>query len=124
MADNAPELDLVGKRFGRYAVEKLLGRGGMGAVYLAHQTDLDRPVALKVIAADLAHDPQIVARLDREARSAARINSDNVVRVYESGVEGGVPFIAMEFVTGISAFTLLEKRGGRLDAREATKLVL
>ncbi len=116
--------DLSGKTFGRYAVERLLGRGGMGAVYLARQVDLDRLVALKVIAPELARDPQIVGRLQREAKSAARINSEYVVRVYDTGVVDGVPFITMEYVKGVSAATLLTKRGGRLSPREATKLVL
>ncbi|HZV00075.1 MAG TPA: serine/threonine-protein kinase [Planctomycetota bacterium] len=116
--------DLTGKTFGRYAVERLLGRGGMGAVYLARQVDLDRLVALKVIAPELARDPQIVGRLQREAKSAARINSEYVVRVYDTGTVDGVPFITMEYVKGVSAATLLAKRGGRLSPREATKLVL
>jgi serine/threonine protein kinase len=111
------------KQFGRYEIVRLLGRGGMGVVYLAHQIDLDRPVVVKVIHPDLARDPLIVARLAREARAAARINSDFVVRVYDSGTENGVPFIAMEYVDGPAASVLLKARG-RLPHVEATRLVL
>jgi serine/threonine-protein kinase len=95
----------------------------MGTVYLARQLDLDRPVALKVISPELARDPAIVVRLNREARSAARVSSDNVVKVYETGAEGGVPFIAMEYVDGRSAASLLAERK-RVPWREATAIVI
>src|SRR4051812_48617750 len=82
-------------RFGRYQVRRMLGRGGMGAAYLAHEPGLDRPVVLKVISgADVS--PDLVERLHREARAAARITSDHVVRVYETGKVDDVPYIAME----------------------------
>src|SRR5262245_5776053 len=98
----APPAELSG-RFGRYEIVKLLGRGGMGAVYLAKQVDLDRPVVVKVVAPELAKDPILVERLHREAKAAARVSSDYVVKVFETGVEKGIPFIAMEFVDGFSA---------------------
>src|SRR5262249_4494621 len=83
--------------FGRDQIERLLGRGGMGAVYLARQLDLARPVVIKVIASEDS-SLQVVERFHREARSAARIASDNVVKVYDVGTVEGVPFIAMEYV--------------------------
>src|SRR5581483_10602200 len=86
-------------RFGRYEIERLLGRGGMGAVYLAKQVDLARPVVIKVIATS-QQDPALLERFRREALAAARIDSDNVVKVYEAGRVGALPFIAMEFVDG------------------------
>jgi serine/threonine-protein kinase len=116
-----PEAQLHG-RFGRYDVERLLGRGGMGAVYLARQLDLDRPVVIKVIAPELAKDAAIVGRLQREARSAARISSDNVVQVHETGTEQGVPYIAMEYVDGSSAHALVQERGP-LAWQEATRII-
>ncbi|HZU98661.1 MAG TPA: protein kinase [Planctomycetota bacterium] len=116
-----PAKELSG-RFGRYDIERLLGRGGMGAVYLARQLDLDRPVVIKVIAPELAKDATVVARLQREARSAARISSDNVVQVHETGTEQGVPFIAMEYVDGSSAAAIVKERGP-LPWEEATRII-
>jgi serine/threonine-protein kinase len=118
----APSGAHLSGRFGRYDVERLLGRGGMGAVYLARQLDLDRPVVIKVIAPELARDDAVVARLQREARSAARISSDNVVHVHETGTESGIPFIAMEYVDGRSASALLAEVG-RVSWPEATRIV-
>ena len=119
----APAGDQLTGRFGKYVIERLLGRGGMGSVYLARQTDLDRPVVVKVIAPELAREPGTVERLHREAKTAARIASDHVVQVYETGVERGVPFIAMEYVEGESAADLLKKRT-KLPWQEATRLAL
>jgi serine/threonine-protein kinase len=110
-------------RFGRYEIEGLLGAGGMGAVYKARQIDLDRPVVVKVIAAHLAKDENTVKRLQREARSAAKVASDQVVQVYETGIENGIPFIAMEFIDGCSLADLLTRRG-KLPWPEATRLTI
>ncbi|MBI3725008.1 serine/threonine protein kinase, partial [bacterium] len=113
----------LGGRFGRYEIERLLGRGGMGAVYLARQSDLDRPAVVKVIAPELARDPATVERLHREARAAARVSSDNVVKVYETGILHGVPFIAMEYIEGSSLSKVLEEKG-RLPYLDATAHVI
>src|SRR5581483_10354951 len=92
-----------------------------GAVYLARQTDLDREVVIKVIlGADV--DEALVKRFHREAQAAARISSDNVVQVYETGRERDLPFIAMEFVDGCSASDLIKTKG-KLGWAEATQLV-
>src|SRR5262245_14655814 len=72
-------------KLARYEVQRLLGRGGMGAVYLARQVELDRPAVVKVIAPELARDPVLVERLKREARAAAQVESEHVVKVYEIG---------------------------------------
>ncbi|HZU95763.1 MAG TPA: protein kinase [Planctomycetota bacterium] len=104
------EVDLSG-RHGRYEIERLLGRGGMGAVYLAKQLDLGRTVVIKVIAAGNDKDSSYVERLRREAQAAARIDSDNVVKVFETGRLAGHPFIAMEYVDGSSVSALTAGRG-------------
>jgi serine/threonine-protein kinase len=109
-------------RFAKYAIDRVLGEGGMGTVYLARQLDLDRLVVLKVVKPELAQDPGLMARLQTEAKAAARIQSDNIVQVYDTGIENGVPFIAMEFVDGRSAADLLTERG-RLTPAEATRIV-
>src|SRR5438477_8472619 len=110
-------------RLGRYAIERLLGRGGMGSVYLARQIDLDRPVVVKVMHPEIAKDPQWVARLNREALAAAQVSSDAVVKIYDTGVADGVPFIAMEYVEGLSAQALLAKQP-RVPHAEATRIIL
>ena len=85
---------------GRYAIGELLGRGGMGEVFDAVDLRLDRPVALKRLRADLAHDPAMRRRVEAEARLAARLVHPNVVTVFDSGVEDGHPFIVMERLDG------------------------
>jgi serine/threonine-protein kinase len=87
-----------GATLGNYRVERLLGSGGMGSVYLAHDTTLHRLVALKVI--DDADDEASRERLVREARSAAALNHPNVCTVYEVSAAAGTAFIAMEYVDG------------------------
>src|SRR6185503_3987888 len=96
---------------GRYEIERLLGRGGMGAVYVARQTDLGRQVVIKVIAGELSSDPTLLERFRREALTAARIDSDHVVKVYEAGRIDGLPYISMELVDGQSASDLLKRNG-------------
>jgi serine/threonine-protein kinase len=108
--------------FTKYAIERVLGEGGMGMVYLARQLDLDRKVVLKVVKPELARDPELIARLHNEAKAAAKIESDHIVQVYETGIENGVPFIAMEYVDGENADERLRKVG-RLPPVEATRLV-
>lgn len=85
---------------GRYRVERTLGRGGMAAVYLAHDAELERPVAIKVLAEHLANDEAFRQRFLREARMAAKLSHPNVVHVYDQGDEDGRPFIVMEYVEG------------------------
>jgi serine/threonine-protein kinase len=85
---------------GRYVTGELLGTGGMGEVYDAVDTRLDRPVALKRLRADLADDEAMRRRVETEARLAARLTHPNVVTVFDSGLEGGHPFIVMERLDG------------------------
>jgi len=85
----------------RYRLQTELGRGGMGVVYRAHDTLLERDVAVKVLS-DTALGAESRARLLREAQAAARLNHSNIVSVYDAGQAGGVPFIVMELVEGES----------------------
>jgi eukaryotic-like serine/threonine-protein kinase len=87
---------------GRYRIEHELGRGGMATVYLAHDTELERPVAIKLLAQHLAGDEEFLTRFLREARLASRLSHPNVVRVYDAGDGDGRPFIVMEYVRGDS----------------------
>jgi serine/threonine-protein kinase len=104
---------------GRYRVERVLGRGGMAVVYLAHDKELRRPVAVKVLAEHLAGDESLRERFLQEARLAGRLSHPNVVQVYDAGETDGQPFIVMEFVPGR---TLSD--AGKLPPEEAVQLVL
>ena len=84
---------------GRYQTVKCIGSGGMGAVYLARDPLLDRPVAIKLLPEPF-HTPQQMERFSREARAAARLTHRNVVTIYDVGEHDGCPFIAMEFIPG------------------------
>jgi serine/threonine-protein kinase len=95
----------------------------MGVVYLARELQLGRLVVVKVLKTSLAKKADVVERMEREARAAARIPSDAVVRVFDAGREGAIPYIAMEYVDGASAAEVLASRG-RLPVHEAAAIVL
>jgi serine/threonine-protein kinase len=83
-----------------YRVERVLGRGGMGVVYLAYQVVLDRMVALKLLAPELAEDDEFRARFLRESRLAASLDHPNIVPVFDAGEVEGRLYIAMRYVEG------------------------
>ena len=89
--------DLTGRRLGPYELQTKLGQGGMGAVYAARDTRLDREVALKVIRAEAA-GAESAERMLREARAAARVNHPNICQIYEAGQVDGEPYLAMELL--------------------------
>jgi serine/threonine-protein kinase len=89
-----------GKRLGHYQVRSLLGAGGMGEVYLARDTKLDRAVALKILSAEFAADKDRMRRFEQEARSAAALNHANIAHIYEIGEAEGKHFISMEYIEG------------------------
>jgi ABC-type branched-subunit amino acid transport system substrate-binding protein len=99
-----------GTAFAGYRVEAEVGRGGMGVVYRAIDTRLDRPVALKLIAPQLAEDPRFRERFLRESRLAAAIDHGNVLPIYEAGEHEGQLFLAMRFVQGSDLKALLRTR--------------
>src|SRR3982750_2986148 len=92
--------DLTGVTLGDFQVERLLGRGGMGEVYLARQVSLSRPVALKVLRPDLLTKPTYLSRFEAEATMVAKLNHPNIVHIYTLGCVDGIRFIAMEYVQG------------------------
>jgi serine/threonine protein kinase/Leucine-rich repeat (LRR) protein len=96
---------------GPYRIVKELGRGGMGAVFAALDTRLDRQLALKVMLPEFAADASAKERFLREARAAAKISHDNVVTVYEADERDGVPYIAMQFLEGLPLDAYLKKKG-------------
>ncbi|MBL8866293.1 MAG: protein kinase, partial [Planctomycetia bacterium] len=89
-----------GERLGRFRIERMLGRGGMGVVYAAADEQLDRRIALKVMAPQLAANPVAKDRFLREARAAARVEHDNIVPILEVGEDRGIPFMAMPLLRG------------------------
>src|SRR5919202_5252660 len=91
-----------GARLGRYEVRAHIGEGGMGQVYLAQDTQLGRTVALKVLPADVASDQQRMRRFVQEARAASALNHPNILTIYEIGQADSVPFIATEFIEGLT----------------------
>jgi WD40 repeat protein/predicted Ser/Thr protein kinase len=123
MTSSAPDLDpLVGSVLGGCRIERLLGRGGMGAVYLATQLDLERRVALKVLPSDLATNQSYLMRFEREARTIAQVSHSNIVQVFFTGRDGQRRFLVMEFVEGMSLAAILRARS-RLPVDEAVDAV-
>jgi serine/threonine-protein kinase len=127
-----------GESFGRYTIESLLGRGGMGTVYVATHDRLGRKVALKVIAPELALDETFRARFLRESELAASLDHPNTIPIYDADEVDGVLYLAMRYVSGPSLQALIKERGAlspadtlmiteqigsALDAAHATGLV-
>jgi tetratricopeptide (TPR) repeat protein len=102
----------------RYEIIEEVGRGGMGIVYKARDTILDRQVAYKVLPANLKEHPAALRNFFREAKSAARLNHPNIVTVYDAGEEAGNYYIAMEYVEGESVKAILT-REGKIPAKAA-----
>lgn len=113
-----------GTRVGRYEIERLLGVGGMGEVYLARDRDLGRPIALKVLPTELAGVAARRERLELEARSASALNHPNILTVHDIGEEGGIFYLATEYVPGSTLRQHLEAAGGRLPVGEVLAIAL
>jgi serine/threonine-protein kinase len=107
---------------GKYKIERLLGEGGMGAVYVAENVVLQKRVALKVLSADMQRTPNAVERFMREAVSASQVKHPAIVEVYDAGAEGGSPWIAMELLNGESLRDRLV-RVSRLSPQEAVSII-
>jgi serine/threonine protein kinase len=97
---------------GKYRIERLLGKGGMGAVFLAHDLTLEREVAIKVLPPDVAQDDQVVRRFQQEAKTAAGLDHPNIIPIYRVESEGGLYYIVMKYISGTSLEDLLERKEG------------
>jgi serine/threonine protein kinase len=109
------------KRFGQFRLDGLLGTGGMGAVYKAFDTALQRNLALKILQRTWSHDALLTAQFEKEAALTARVNHPHVVRVYSTGKAHGMFYIAMELVDRGSLDSVMEEKG-RLPEAEVLRV--
>ena len=115
---------MVGKTIaGRYELEEVVGHGGMSSVYRAHDSLLERYVALKVLHEQYNEDEAFVERFKREARSVAQLQHPNIVTVIDRGEEGGRQYIVFEYIDGENLKEFVVRKG-RLDVREALEIAL
>lgn len=119
-----PLFEILNKAIGfQYRIERLLGRGGMGAVYLAHELALDREVAIKVLPPEQASTAQMRERFRREARTAARLSHPHIVPLHTFGEVSGLAYFVMGYIAGESLASRL-KREGPLPPEEARTLLV
>lgn len=116
-----PPLEELARLFPDLEILELIGQGGMGAVYRARQSGLDRLVAVKILPPEKTSDPGFAERFVREAKALARLNHPNIVSVYHFGVAGGLHHFVMEYVEGVNLRQLV--RAGHLSPAEALKLI-
>src|SRR5215813_15433085 len=110
---------MIGQALGHYRIEAKLGEGGMGVVYRAFDTHLDRSVAIKILRADTTANPERKRRFLLEAKAASALNHPNIVHIYDISSSDGTDFIAMEFVAGKTLDQLIGKSG--LPLRDTLK---
>ncbi|QDT97749.1 serine/threonine protein kinase [Gimesia aquarii] len=113
-----PKLESLGK----YQIQKEIGAGGMGAVFLARDTTLNRLAALKVLPRDKAENPVLVKRFKAEGQAAAHLRHENIVSVYDAGEEDGYLYIALEYVEGTDLHNLISKRN-RVPVRRSLEII-
>jgi len=101
---------MIGQALGHYRIEAKLGEGGMGVVFRAFDTHLDRPVAIKILRADATTSPGRRRRFQQEAKAASALNHPNICTIYEIDDHQGEAFIAMHFLDGL---TLKHRIAGR-----------
>jgi serine/threonine protein kinase len=106
-----PSLPSPGDVVGTFLLEEAIGVGGMGAVYRAHDAQLDRDVALKLLPPDQTDDPEVVQRFYQEGRSSAQLDHENIARVYSIGQDGRHHFIAFEYIEGITVRRRVDQVG-------------
>ena len=107
---------------GRYEIRRTLGVGGMGAVFLAEEVGLEREVAIKVLPPKLAEDPSVVARFEREAKTAARLDHSHIIPIYRVESDGGLHYFVMKYVAGRALDALIAERG-RLPVPEVRRIL-
>lgn len=113
-----PKMETLGK----YQIQKEIGAGGMGAVFLARDTTLNRLAALKILPRDKAENPVLVKRFKAEGQAAAHLRHENIVSVYDAGEEDGYLYIALEYVEGTDLHNLISKRN-RVPVRRSLEII-
>jgi outer membrane protein assembly factor BamB/predicted Ser/Thr protein kinase len=114
---------LLEKQIGKYTLVKEIGKGGMGVVYLAHDAESGRQVALKILPSELTRNPQYVERFRREAKAVSQLDHPHIIKVYEIGEQQGLHFFAMEYLSGPTLGAAL-KRNGRLPVPKAVQITI
>lgn len=107
---------------GNFLLERELGSGGMGGVYMGRDKMLDRPVAVKVMLKELGSDPEFVEKFKKEAQSVARLIHPNIAQVYSYGICDGLPYIAMELASGGSLYSIMNANPGTTDVPRVIKI--
>ena len=107
---------------GNFLLERELGSGGMGGVYMGRDKMLDRPVAVKVMLKELGSDPEFVEKFKKEAQSAAKLIHPNIAQIYSYGICDGMPYIAMELAAGGSLYTIMNANRGKTDIARVIKI--
>ncbi|MEZ6048891.1 MAG: serine/threonine-protein kinase [Planctomycetaceae bacterium] len=108
--------------FSKFEIQKKLGSGGMGSVYLARDTELGRPVALKILPKDKAGNPTLLKRFKAEAQAAATLKHDNIVMLYGAGEHEGYYYMVMEYVEGVDVHRLISKKD-QLSVKRSIEIV-
>src|SRR5262244_1377252 len=106
---------MIGKTISHYRILEKLGEGGMGVVYKARDTHLDRFVAIKVLPAEKVADPERKRLFVQEAKAASSLNHPNIITIYDIGQADGVDFISMEWINGKTLDRLIPRPGMRLN---------
>ena len=105
-----------------FVLERELGKGGMGGVYMGRDKMLDRPVAVKIMLQEYGSDPEFVDKFKREAQAAARLIHPNIAQIYSYGISKGMPYIAMELVAGGSLYSVMKNSGANTDVPRIMKI--
>jgi serine/threonine protein kinase/tetratricopeptide (TPR) repeat protein len=122
MIDVSPSHIVIGTRIGRYEIRGVLGSGGMGVVYVAFDTNLERLVALKILLASRVGDPSYLTRFKQEALSVSALNHPHILTVYDVGISDGRHFISMELIEGITVRKRLQQK--TFEISEALHIVI
>lgn len=107
---------------GNFLLERELGSGGMGGVYMGRDKMLDRPVAVKVMLKELGADPEFLEKFKKEAQSAAKLIHPNIAQIYSYGVCDGMPYMAMELAAGGSLYSIMNANPGKTDVARVIKI--
>jgi formylglycine-generating enzyme required for sulfatase activity/anti-sigma factor RsiW len=121
-SNHLPAGDDACRCLGPYRLLDTLGQGGMGTVYRAPHTKLDKVVAVKLLPVDRLRDADAVARFEREMKAVGRLSHANVVQAFDAGENAGIPFLVMEYVEGVNVSDLVQRRGP-LGAADACEIV-